>query len=56
MGPASLIVAVAVEDLDVVLLIVTGTETVSFGLRNRGKAELNTIGSATVIVDSAFPE
>ena len=39
----------------VVLEIVTGIITVSPGLINLGRAELNTIGSATVVVASAEP-
>src|SRR5689334_17622975 len=55
-GPVTLIVAVASADLDVVLLIETGTDTESCGLRNLGSAVLITNGSATVCSDAEEPK
>ena len=49
-GPSNFRAADTVVDLSVVLVSVTGTFTVSPGLRNRGSAVLITIGSATVMV------
>src|SRR5204863_8519350 len=49
-GPSTEIAAEIFVDFAVVLLKVTGTVTVSPGLKNLGNAVLITIGSATVIV------
>src|SRR6185369_4802761 len=50
--PVALIVAEPLAEVEVVLVIVTGILIESEGLRKRGRAVLNTSGSATVIFDS----
>src|SRR5678815_4023917 len=55
-GPLTLKLADTVVAFDVVLLNITGTVTVSPGLKNLGKAVLITIGSATVMVFSDEPK
>src|ERR1700759_1678559 len=55
MPPVVLNVAEPLAEVEVVLVIVTGTLMESEGLRKRGRAVLNTSGSATVILDSAEP-
>ncbi len=55
-GPSTFTLAETVVVLSVVFVNVTGTFTVSPGLRNLGNAVLITIGSATVIVLSAAPK
>src|SRR5580765_2244015 len=55
-GPLTFKLAETFVVLEVVLVNVTGTVTVSPGLKNLGNAVLITIGSATVIVFSDEPK